>query len=340
VTVVAYTLGELAQRLQLELRGDSELSLTGLASLPSAQADQLSFLSDKRYRADLQSTQAGAVIVTAEFADQVPGNCLIASNPYLAYAQASQLFDDAIGWGEGIAETAVVHPTATIHPTAIIAPNCTVGEGVVIGAGTRIAPGCVIAGETSIGENCLLHANVTIYHKVQIGDRVTVHSSTVLGADGFGFAPSKTGWIKIAQLGTLVIGDDVEIGSCTTIDRGAIDDTVIENGVIIDNQVMIAHNCRIGEGTAIAGCVGIAGSTIVGKNCTIAGGVGLAGHMTIADNVHLTGMSLVTKSITESGSYSSGTGTMETREWRKSAVRFSQLDDIYKRLIDLEKRTK
>lgn len=338
MTAATYTLGELAQRLELELRGDSELSLTGLAPLPSAQADQLSFLADKRYRDDLAKTQAGAVIVTAEMAEYVTGNCLISGNPYLSYAQASQLFDDAVRW-QGVAESASVHPSAKVHATAVIAPNAVIGESVEIGEGSYIGPGCSIGGGTTIGKDCLLHANVTVYHKVRIGDRVTVHASTVLGADGFGFAPGRDGWIKIAQLGTLVIGDDVEIGSCTTIDRGAIDDTVIENGAIIDNQVMIAHNCRIGERTAIAGCVGIAGSTIVGKNCTIAGGVGLAGHMTICDNVHLTGMTLVTKSITEPGSYSSGTGTMQTKDWRKSAVRFSQLDDIYKRLLDLEKRS-
>ncbi len=335
-----FTLGELAERLQCELRGDGELSISALAPLPTAQPGHISFLSDKRYRQDLQSSNASAVIVRPELADDVNGACLISDNPYLSYARASQLFDDAIGWGEGIHASAVVPASATVHPSAKIGPNCNIGEQVVIGAGSVIGAGCSIGAETVIGDDCLFQANVTVYHKVRIGNQVTVHSNSVLGADGFGFAPSREGWIKIAQLGSLVVGDRVEIGACTTIDRGALDDTVISDGVIIDNQVMIAHNCRIGENTAIAGCVGIAGSTTVGKNCTIAGGVGLAGHMTIADNVHLTGMTLVTKSITEPGSYSSGTGTMDTRSWRKSAVRFSQLDDLYKRLLELEKRVK
>ena len=337
---VSYTLGELAQQLDLELRGDKELSLVGLAPLPSAKANQLSFLSDKRYRTDLESTQAGAVILKAEEAENFTGNCLIADNPYLVYARVSQLFDDAIGWGAGIADSAVVHPSAKVDPTASIAPNTTIGEGVQIGAGTRIGPGCTIGGQTVIGENCLFHGNVSVYHKVRIGDRVTVHSGAVLGSDGFGYAPSKEGWVKIAQLGSVVIGNDVEIGSGTTIDRGALDDTVIENGVIIDSQVMIAHNCRIGEGTAIAGCVAMAGTTVIGKRCTIAGTSGLAGHITIADDVHFTGMSMVTKSINKPGVYSSGTGIMESKAWRKSAVRFSQLDDIAKRLAELEKHSK
>jgi UDP-3-O-[3-hydroxymyristoyl] glucosamine N-acyltransferase len=339
VTAVTYTLGELARRLDLECRGDAAVELKGLAALPSAQSDQLSFLADKRYRDDLPGSAAGAVILTVEMAEQFAGNCLISANPYLSYAQASQLFDDAIGWGEGIAESAFVDPSAVIGDNVSIGPNASIAAGVVIGAGSRIAAGCSIGAAAVIGENCLLHANVTVYHKVRIGDRVKVHSGTVIGSDGFGYAPSREGWTKIAQLGTVVIGNDVEIGACTAIDRGAIEDTVIADGVIIDNQVHIAHNCRIGEGTAIAGCVGMAGSTVIGKNCTMAGMVGIAGHLEICDNVHLSGMTVVTKSITDPGSYSSGTGMMPSRDWRKSAVRFSQLDDIYKRLQALEKRS-
>ncbi|HEY7776516.1 MAG TPA: UDP-3-O-(3-hydroxymyristoyl)glucosamine N-acyltransferase, partial [Kineobactrum sp.] len=190
----------------------------------------------------------------------------------------------------------------------------------VIGAGSRLYPGAVL------------------YHGVQLGEQCTIHSQAVLGADGFGFAPDGAGWQKIHQLGGVRLGNRVEVGACTTIDRGALEDTVVEDGAIIDNLVQIAHNCHIGKNTAIAGCTGLAGSTIIGANCTLAGGVGVVGHVEICDGVHVTGMTMVTKSITEPGSYSSGTPMSATRDWKRSAVRFTQLDSIQRRLTDLEKR--
>ena len=240
-------------------------------------------------------------------------------------------------------------PASGVHATALVADEATLGEGVSIGARACVEPGVVLgdgviigAGayvghDTQIGDRTQIYPNAVIYHRVKIGSDCTVHSQTVIGADGFGFAPGPEGWEKICQLGSVLIGDRVDIGASSTIDRGALEDTVIADGVIIDDQVHIAHNCRIGKNTAIAGCTGIAGSTTIGENCTLANAVGVSGHLEICDNVHLTGQARVTKSITEPGSYSSGTPLAETREWGRNAVRFTQLDALHKRLAALEK---
>jgi UDP-3-O-[3-hydroxymyristoyl] glucosamine N-acyltransferase len=259
-------------------------------------------------------------------------------NPYLAYAQVSVLFDKKPACTPGVHVSAVVDPSASIAVSACIGPNVVIEANVVVGDKTVIEAGSVIGDHTVIGKQCHIHRNVTVYHSVSMGDRVTIHSGAVIGADGFGFAPKPGGgWQKIHQLGSVSIGSDVDIGANTTIDRGALGDTVIADGVIIDNLVQIAHNVHIGKNTAIAGCVGIAGSASIGANCTLAGGVGLVGHITIADNVHITGMTMVTKSIQEAGSYSAGTPMTTTAEWKRNAVRFSQLDGMAKRLSDLEK---
>lgn len=333
-----YTLGELADKLALDCIGDREVVITGLATLASASQGQLSFLANPKYQKDLLGTKASAVIVSAEVAACCPTNALVAANPYLSYAQTSQLFDSRCVAQGSIHHSAVVSTTAKLAPNVSIAANAVIGEHVTIAANTSIGAGVVIGDYSVVGEDCLLHANVTVYHGVTLGDRVTLHSGCVIGSDGFGFAPSPTGYIKIAQLGGVKVGCDVEIGAGTTIDRGALDDTLIGNGVIIDNQVQVAHNVQVGDNTAIAGKAGIAGSTIIGKQCTLAGGVGLVGHITIADKVHITAHTVVSKSITKAGSYSSGTGMQETSAWRKSAVRITQLDDIAKRLQRLEKR--
>ena len=337
-----YTLGELAEYLGAECVGDAGYVITGLATLASAGAGQLSFLANSKYQKALESTGAGAVIVVADMAALCPGHCLVSDNPYLAYARASRLFAPRLGGGAGIHPSAVVADTAQIDSSVSIGAHCVIDPGVTIGADTVVRPGTTIGEGTRIGAGCLIHANVSIYHRVSIGDRVVIHSGAVIGGDGFGFAPSpdreRGGWIKIFQLGGVRIGDDVEIGAGTTIDRGALDDTVIGNRAIIDNQVQIAHNVEIGENTGIAGCVGIAGSTKIGRNCTLAGGVGVVGHIEITDGVHITGATVVSKSINRPGSYSSGTPMMASREWRRSAVRFSQLEDIAKRLADLERK--
>lgn len=334
-----YTLGELAELLEVELRGDSSLCVDGLATLKNAVPGKLSFLSNPRYVSQLASCKASAVIIDPELASACQAAQLVSSSPYVTYARASQLFlKDESADGS-------IHPSANVHPSVVLGKNVTVGSHVVveanaeIGEGSVIGAGCYIGARSRIGTHCRLFPNVTVYHDVRIGDRTLIHSSVVVGADGFGFAFDGRQSIKIAQLGGVQIGDDVEIGAGSTIDRGALDDTVIGNGVKIDNQVQIAHNCVIGEHTIICGCSAIAGSTTIGRYCTIGGAVGIIGHLQIADKVMISAMSLVSQSIAESGIYSSGTGLLESKEWKRNIVRFRQLDDMAKRLRELEKIT-
>ncbi|MAZ88467.1 MAG: UDP-3-O-(3-hydroxymyristoyl)glucosamine N-acyltransferase [Cellvibrionaceae bacterium] len=333
-----WTLKQLADHIDARLEGDGECSINGLNTLQTAQSGELSFLANPAYRRYLADTQAAAVVLRENVADEYAGNKLIVDNPYLSYARLTALFDPAPRVTVGVHESAVVDPSAELASDVCIGANVTIGAGVIIGSGTQIGPGSQIGDHCQIGENSCLQANVTLYHGVSVGNRVTLHSGCVIGADGFGFAPSAEGWVKIHQVGGVVIGDDVEIGACTTVDRGALDDTVIGRGVIIDNQVQIAHNVQIGENTAIAGCTGIAGSTRIGRNCTIAGAVSIVGHLTIADGVHISVNTLVNKSISQAGSYSSGVVASPTKVWRRNAVRFGQLDQIAQRLSELERR--
>ncbi len=336
-----YRLGDIAQRLGLELIGDSSVQIEGIASLINATNKQISFLSNPKFAKSLHETKAAAVIIQPSFQQKCHSALLLSDNPYLSFAKLTAFFNDAPEPFQGVHPRAIIHADAEIHKSASIGANVVISAKTIVGANTIIEPNCVIAENCIIGANCHLHANVTLYHCVRMGDFVNIHSGSVIGADGFGFAPSitedKKGWQKIYQLGGVKIGSYVDIGANSCIDRGALEDTVIENGVIIDNQVQIAHNCIIGENTAIAGCVGIAGSTLIGKNCTLAGGVGVAGHLEITDNVHVTSMSLVTGSLLKSGSYSSGTAMMDTKAWRKSAVRFAQLEKMQERIKKIEK---
>ena len=334
------TLGDLAARLQVELRGDPAISIIGLATLGSAGAGQLSFLANPLYRGQLANTGATAVIVHPDLADECPGACLLSQNPYLTYAKASHLFDRRPRQATGVHPGARVADDVRLGDGCRIGPNVVIESGAVLGRGVEVGPGTVIGANARIGDDCLFHANTTLYHGVIMGDRCVVHSGVVIGADGFGFANEQGRWYKIAQLGGVRIGNDVEIGANTTIDRGALQDTLIGDGVILDNQIQIAHNVEIGEGTAIAGCTGIAGSTRIGKYCTIAGAVGIAGHIEIADRVHLTMRSAITKSISEPGSYSSGTAMSTTAEWRKNAARFRHLDEMARKIRALEERLK
>lgn len=345
MTDTSLTLGEVADRTGLECRGNRSRVLTGMATLSAAGDTEISFLANRKYRKFLQETRAGAVIVTAEFAAESPGDCLVAADPYLAYARVSQLFDNAPPVPVGIHPSAVIAPSARIDESAAIGPLCVVGEDVQIGADVSIGAGCIIGDGVVIGAQSTLHPRVTLLHRVSMGRGCAIHSGAVIGADGFGYAPVLSGpergqWQRIAQLGSVRIGRNVSIGSNTTVDRGAIEDTLIADHVIIDNQVQIAHNVQIGEGTAIAGCVGIAGSAIIGAHCMIGGGVGIAGHLTIADGVQVQGGARVIGSIEKTGVYNSGTGMQEVREWRRSAVRFSQLEDMFKRIVELEKQVK
>ncbi|QIB66694.1 UDP-3-O-(3-hydroxymyristoyl)glucosamine N-acyltransferase [Kineobactrum salinum] len=335
-----YSLGELAETLDVILSGDPQCRVSGLATLATAGPDQLSFLANDKYLRQLHGTRAAAVILRPAQAAQCPVACLQAEDPYLAFARATALFAPAARPAAGI------HPTAVVSAQAQVDESAAIGPQAVVEAGSCIAAGVVIGAHVSIGENCSigagcqLHAHAVLYRGVRLGRQCIIHSHAVLGADGFGYAPTTEGWVKIHQLGGVWLGDRVEVGAGTTIDRGALDDTVIEDGAIIDNLVQIAHNCHIGKNTAIAGCTGLAGSTTIGANCTLAGGVGVVGHVEICDNVHITGMTMVTKSISQAGSYSSGTPMSTTREWRRNAVRFAQLDRIQQRLSALEKSTK
>ncbi|NYS60616.1 UDP-3-O-(3-hydroxymyristoyl)glucosamine N-acyltransferase [Vreelandella salicampi] len=341
MTHAAYTitLADIARHLGVAFSGDADLPIRGLATLKDAKPDQVAFLANRAYLKDLAETQAGAVLLHPEHGKSCPVPRLETDNPYLGYAKLSQLFDPVSALD-----------TPGVHPSAVVAEDVTLGAGVSIQANAVVAsgavledyvvvgPGSVVGADTHLGEATRLHANVTVCHGIVVGKRVILHSGCVIGGDGFGFAHDGAGWHKIAQLGGVILGDDVEVGSCSSIDRGALGDTVIGRDVKIDSQVQIAHNVQIGDHCALAGCVGVAGSTKVGKHCMLGGGVGISGHLTLCDGVQVTGMSLVTNSIHEPGVYSSGTGAMNNLQWRKNAVRFKQLDEIAKRLSRLEKQ--
>ncbi|MCQ9422666.1 UDP-3-O-(3-hydroxymyristoyl)glucosamine N-acyltransferase [Pseudomonas sp. LJDD11] len=330
-------LGRLAEFLDATLRGDGDKDIAGLATLQEAGPEQVSFLANPQYRKFLNETQAGAVLLKPADAEGYAGDALLVPDPYLAYARISHLFDPKPKAAAGIHPTAVVADDAQVDPSASIGAFAVIESGVQIGANVTVGAQCFIGARSVIGESGWLAPRVTLYHDVRIGQRVVIQSGAVLGGEGFGFANQKGVWQKIAQIGGVVIGDDVEIGVNTAIDRGALADTRIGNGVKLDNQIQIAHNVQVGDHTAMAACVGISGSTRIGKHCMLAGGVGLVGHIEICDGVFITGMTMVTHSITEPGSYSSGTAMQPAAEWRKSAARLRKLDDMARRLQKLEK---
>lgn len=332
------TLAEIAAHLEAELQGDGAVEIHRLATLEEADAASLTFLANPTYRKHLATTQAGAVILQAADASAFHGNRLLHADPYLAFARLTALFDRAPRRARGIHSSAVVAADAVLGKSVTIGPNAVIGEGVTIGAHTVVGANTVVDAHCRLGEHCQLAANVTLYHDVRLGDRVIVHSGAVLGADGFGFANERGQWVKIHQLGGVVIGDDCEIGACTTIDRGALSDTVLGRGVKLDNHCQIAHNVRIGDHTAMAAFVGISGSTVIGRHCIFAGRAGTVGHVTICDNVVVTAASVVTKSLHQPGSYSSGVPLAKTEEWRKNAVRFNQLDRLAGRVRKLESK--
>lgn len=338
MTSPVFSLGQLAERLGATLRGAADKSISGLATLSEAGPSELSFLANPQYKKFLAGSTAGAVLLTAADAEGYAGDALIVANPYLAYAELSHLFDRKPKAAAGVHPTAVLAEDAFVDATASIGAYAVIESGAQIGAGTTVGAHCFIGARTVIGEGGWLAPRVTLYHDVRIGKRVVIQSGAVIGGEGFGFANEKGVWQKIAQIGGVTLGDDVEVGSNTTIDRGALADTLIGNGVKLDNQIMIAHNVQVGDHTAMAACVGISGSTKIGKHCMLAGGVGLVGHIDICDGVFVTGMTMVTRSITEPGSYSSGTAMQTAAEWRKSAARFRNLDDMARRLQQLEKR--
>jgi UDP-3-O-[3-hydroxymyristoyl] glucosamine N-acyltransferase len=264
-------------------------------------------------------------------------NALVVENPYLVYAKISSLLYPPEKHQPGIHTSAVIDKTATLHESVSVGANCVVGAGSAIAAGTRVGPGSIIGDNVTIGESCHFVASVTICSDSVIGNRTILHPGVVIGSDGFGLASDGGKWVKIQQIGRAVLGDDVEIGSNTCIDCGAIGDTIIEEGVKLDNLIQVGHNVHIGAHTAIASGAAIAGSARIGKHCTIGGKTGIVGHIEIADNVHVTAMSLVSHSIKEVGNYSSGTPLQTNANWRRSSVRFKQLDDMARRIKVLEK---
>ncbi|MEX1669382.1 UDP-3-O-(3-hydroxymyristoyl)glucosamine N-acyltransferase [Zhongshania guokunii] len=334
------SLSELAEYLDAQLVGDANHMIAGIADLQAAGSSDLSFINQESYLQYLAESATGAVILNADFADKYTGNKLIVANTYLAYAKVSALFESLSQLATGIHPSAVIAASAKVDPSAAIGPNCVVGENATIGNGAKLYSGVSVGDRASIGDNTLIHPNVVIYHGVSLGKNCLIHSGTVIGSDGFGFAPSRDGWQKIHQLGAVIVGDNVEIGSNCSIDRGALGNTVISDGVIIDNLVHIAHNVKIGKRSAIAGCVGIAGSATLGENCTVAGAVAINGHISIADNSHFHGGTIVTKGNTEAGVFASAPPQQDVKKWRRNSVRYTQLDEMSSRIRQLEKQLK
>lgn len=334
------TLSRLAEITGSELQGNGDLKIKGVASLVAAQEGDISFATGRKYLRQLASCKASALIVTADLVDQTDTDVLINKTPYLAYAKAVEVFYPEQSIKASIHSSSIIDPTAVVSSKAHIGAKVVIGKNVSIAEGVVIEAACVIGDDCCIGSNTYLHANVTLYQGTQIGSKTRLHSGVVIGADGFGYAPTHSGWHKIKQVGNVVIGNQVEIGANTTVDRGALEATVIGNGVKLDNLIQIGHNVVIGEHTAIAACVAVAGSAVIGKRCQIGGASAIAGHLNIADDVIVTGMSMVIRSINTAGVYSSGLPVNENRKWRKNIIRFTQLDKMSQKIRELEQRMK
>jgi UDP-3-O-[3-hydroxymyristoyl] glucosamine N-acyltransferase len=333
----AFTLAELAEVHGLELRGDGRTVIRRVAPLDRAGPDAIAFLSFASHRRYLVDTRAGAVILSPEMAEACPTAALISANPHASYARIAQQLHPAEPSAPGVHPSAVVGEGCRLGVESSIGPNAVLGDGCVLGERVMIGAGCVLGQRVVVGDDSRLLANVTVCDDTVIGRRALLQPGAVLGGDGFGFASEAGHWVRIPQIGRVVLGDDVEVGANTTIDRGAIDDTVIGNGVKIDNLIMIGHNTRIGDDTAMAACVGIAGSVTIGARCTIGGGAIINGHIEIVDDVHVTGNSMVVAGIDTPGLYSSGMPLMGNREWRKNMARLKKLDELARRVAALER---
>ena len=321
---MALQLGEIVAALGGELHGDPALRIEGLAPLESAQAHHLAFLSNPRYRPQLDASRAGCVIVSPALREAAlaRGACIVADDPYLYFARTTQLWKRAHARPAGPA----VHPSAVIDPDAQLGPDVRIGPHCVVERGARIGAGTVLKARVHIAEDCV------------VGARCILHPGVVIGADGFGFAPAPDGYEKIEQLGAVRIGDDVEIGANTCIDRGALADTVIEDGVKLDNLVQVGHNCRIGRHTVVSGCTGIAGSATIGAHCMIGGAAMILGHLTIADRVNISAGSFVARSITRPGLYTGIFPIDDNAAWEKNAATLKQLHTLRDRIKALEKK--
>ena len=336
--VLSYRLGELAERIGARLLGDPDIIVNRVAALDAAGPGSVAFLANRRYRPYLASTTADAVILAPEFADACPVPAMVLENPYLGYARTATLLAPMVQVAPGVASSAVVDASATVAPDASVGAHCVIEADASVGAGTSLGAGSFVGRGSSIGPHGRIGARVVLCQGVHVGARAIIHPGVVVGADGFGIANDDGIWVKIPQFGGVRIGDDVEVGANTTIDRGALQDTVIENGVKLDNLIQIGHNVHIGAHTAIAACVAIGGSARIGRRCTIAGAVSIAGHLEIADDVQLTATSAVPNTIREAGVYSSGMPIQENRVWRRNVARLRQLDDMARRLRMIERK--
>jgi UDP-3-O-[3-hydroxymyristoyl] glucosamine N-acyltransferase len=323
---MAMTLGEIAVRFGLDLAGDPTQSISGVAALASATPGTITFCTGAKHRKALAATRASAVVVPHELAGECPVATLVSPRPYAAFARIAQALHPLPEVTPGRARSAEVAASAAVAAAAWLGPHAVIGAGAVVGERCSIGPNCVIEAGARIGDDCRLEAGVTICRGVVIGRRCTFKAGAVIGGDGFGFAPDADGYVKVPHLGGARLGDDVDVGANTTIDRGTLEDTVIGDGVKLDNQVQVGHNCRIGAHTVIAGCVGISGSSIVGSRCMIGGAVGIAGHLEIGDGVVVTGYSLVSHSLPGPGMYSSGIPAIEASKWRRAVARLRRLD--------------
>ena len=330
------TVGELASRFAGEVRGNSSLEIRGVASLASAGAHDISYLAGKKYYAALAKTDAGAVILAAQDAAHFTRTCLVVDNPRLCFAKVSTFLNPHAPMEPGVHATAFVDARATVASSAYIGPCSVIEADAVVDDNVFVGAACYLGRRAHVGENSWLHAQVVISHDCIVGANCTIHPGVVIGGDGFGYVRDGERWLKIPQLGNVRIGDDVEIGANSTIDRGALDDTIIDNGVKLDNLMHIAHNVYVGKHTAMAAQVGIAGSTSIGSGCAIGGQAGIIDNLEIADNVQITAGSLVTSSINQAGVYSSSLKAQPAEKWKRNAARLSQLDGLTRRLRQLE----
>jgi UDP-3-O-[3-hydroxymyristoyl] glucosamine N-acyltransferase len=333
-----FQLRELAERVGAKFQGDGDQPIVGVATLELAGPDQLAFCASDRYREALRTTAAGAVILKEEHAGLCPTNALVVSDPYYTYADIANLLHPRARAKAGVHPGAVVADDAILEEGVSVGPAAVIGKGARIGKNSEIGSGVFIGTNAVVGADCWLAPRVYVGHDCIVGSRVLLHAGVVIGSDGFGFAPGPEGWRKVPQLGAVVLGDDVDIGANSTIDRGAIEDTVIGNGVKLDNLIQIAHNVQIGANTVMAGCTVVAGSSTIGKNCVIGGQSAITGHIDICDGVTIMGMTGVTNSIREAGVYASPIPAHPAKSWRRNVVRFMQLDDIAKRLKTLEQK--
>ncbi|WP_299660271.1 UDP-3-O-(3-hydroxymyristoyl)glucosamine N-acyltransferase [uncultured Psychromonas sp.] len=335
---MAYSLADLALQLSAQLSGEEDLQILRLATFESATQGDITFVSDIKLLARLDECEASAIVLPSSMQDSYKGNALFMDNPYVGYALLARLFDTTPNLPVLIAESAQIHDTAVIGNNVAIADNVVIGAGVTIGDNTQLFANSVIGEGCQLGAGCKVYPNASIYHACEIGKNVIIHANAVIGSDGFGNAPYQGTWVKIPQIGKVIIGDNVEIGSNTSIDRGALSDTIIGDGVKIDNQCQIAHNVQIGDHSAVAGGTSIAGSTKIGKNCIVGGSVAMNGHITIADNVIITGDSMVMRSIKKAGVYSSGVPAQENKAWRKTTAYTLKIEELFKRVKQLEKQ--